>query len=132
MNYDDWDKELKSEAKAHEDYRIDAQKVVDRYEDEETRENSQFNILWSNVEVLHAALYAKAPIPDIRRRFLDRDPDGKEAAEVAERAVSYCIDTYDFNGTMDRAVDDYLIAGAGQVRLRYEPFFESKPTRVGL
>ena len=140
MNYDDWDKALRAEKKAHEDYRKIAQQVVDRYEDEERRkkgdttnsDESKFNILWSNTEVLHSALYAKPPIPDIRRRFLDRDPNGKEAAEVAERAVSYCIDTYDFDGTMDTSLDDCLIAGLGQVRLRYEPYFDSRETRIDL
>jgi len=128
MKYEDWIEELDAEEAAHEKYRDKAQAVVDRYEDEEERSDSQFNILWSNVEVLHSALYAKAPTPDIRRRYLDNDPDGKEAAEVAERAVSYCIDTYDFNGPIDATVDDYLISGLGQCRLRYTPYFESKTT----
>ena len=138
FSYKDWTEALRAEEKAHEDYRKYAGQVVDRYEDEERRNDTQntdeskFNILWSNTEVLHSALYAKPPIPDIRRRFLDRDKAGKEAAEIAERAASYCIDTYDFDGTMDVSLDDYLIAGMGQVRLRYTPYFESKETRVPL
>lgn len=132
MNYKDWTDALRAEEKAHEDYRKEAQQVVDRYEDEEKRDDSKFNILWSNTEVLHSALYAKSPIPDIRRRFLDKDPNGKEAAEVAERAASYCIDTYDFDGTIDISLDDYLISGLGQVRLRYTPYFEEKETRIDL
>lgn len=122
--YDDWMKELESEEKAHKDYRKKAQKVVDRYEDEQERDDSEFNILWSNTEVIHSALYAKSPTPDIRRRYLDRDPDGKEAAELAERAVSYSIDTKDFDGAVDTSVDDYLVPGMGVMRLRYKPYFD--------
>lgn len=130
---EDWLKELDNEEKAHKEYRDRAQKVVDRYEDEEDRDDHRFNILWSNVEVLHSAVYEKKPTPDIRRRFLDRDKAGKQASEVAERAVSFAMDVYDYDGTMDVAVDDYLIAGLGQVRLRYTPYFESgEPPRIGL
>ena len=133
MNYDDWIDELDSEDNAHKDYRERAQKVVDRYEDEEDRKETKFNILWSNVETLSSALYAKTPSPDVRRRFTDKDPDGKKAAMVTERALSHCIDTYDFDGMINVALTDYLVPGLGQVRLRYKPYFElgEKP-RVAL
>ena len=121
MNYDDWVKELDAEDGAHKDYRKRALKVVDRYEDEEDRETTKFNILWSNTEVLSSALYARTPSPDVRRRFLDKDPDGKKAAMLAERAISHCIDTYDFDGMVNTVLTDYLVPGMGQVRLRYKP-----------
>lgn len=127
MNVKDWINELDAEDKAHKDYRVRAQKVVDAYEDDKARETSEFNILWSNVEVLHSALYGKTPNPDIRRRYLDRDKAGKQAAELAERAASYALDVYDFDGTVDISIDDYLIAGLGVVRLRYEPYYDTKP-----
>ncbi|TFH50111.1 MAG: hypothetical protein E4H01_02965 [Lysobacterales bacterium] len=123
----DWIAELEIEEKAHKAFRVRAQKVVDAYEDEKERDTSEFNILWSNVEVLHSALYGKTPNPDVRRRYLDKDKAGKQAAELAERAVSYALDVYDFDGAIDAAVDDYLIAGLGIVRVRYEPFYETKP-----
>lgn len=123
-SYTDWMKALDAEKKAHEDWRTAAGKVIDRYEDEQDRDDTKFNILWSNTEVLHSAVYAKTPTPDIRRRFLDKDPAGKKASEVAERAVSYAMDVYDFDGTMDVAIDDFLLGGLGQVRLRYKPYYE--------
>jgi len=124
MDYDDWIDELDSEDNAHKEYRERAQKVVDRYEDEEDRKETKFNILWSNTEVLHSTLYARTPSPDIRRRFHDKDPNGKKAAQIAERAVSHCIDTYDFDGMISVALTDYLVPGMGQVRLRYKAYFE--------
>ena len=124
MNYDGWIKELDAEDRAHRDWRKDADKVVERYEDDIERDDNKFNILWSNTEVLHSAVYSKTPSPDIRRRFLDKDPAAKKAAMVAERAVSYAIDNYDFDATMDTAIDDFLLPGLGQVRLRYKPYFK--------
>ena len=124
MNYDDWIKELDAEESAHKSYRDRAQKVVDRYQDEEDQKEAKFNILWSNTEVLHSTLYARTPKPDIRRRFTDRDPDGKKAAQIAERCVSYCIDRYDFDGTIGLPITDYLVPGLGQVRLRYKPYYK--------
>ena len=123
----EWLAELDAEEKAHKRFRERAQKVVDAYEDEQDRDSNEFNILWSNVEVLHPALYAKSPNPDIRRRYLDRDKAGKDAAELAERAVSYAIDAYDFDGSVDTAIDDYLLTSLGVIRMRYEPYFETKP-----
>ncbi len=116
----EWLSELESEEKAHKEFRERARKVVERYEDEAKRaHDSEFNILWSNTEVLHAALYARTPTPDIRRRHLDKDRNGKMAAEIAERAAAYCLDTYDFDAEADNAIDDYLLSGLGVIRLRY-------------
>ena len=124
MNCEEWLKELKSEEKAHSEFRDAAKQVVERFEDEEDRDDTKYNILWANTEVLHSAVYNKRPTPDIRRRFLDKDKAGKDAAEIAERCVTYALDSYDFDGTADVAIDDYLVAGLGQVRLRYKPYFE--------
>ena len=125
-----WHRELKAEEKAHEDFREQAEKVVEIYEDERERYTSEFNILWSNTEVMHSALYARTPNPDIRRRYLDRDPAGKKASELAERAVSYALDVYDFDGTMDEAINDYLLTSIGMVRMRYSPYFEEREGEV--
>jgi len=122
--YDFWMKEIKAEGKAHKDWRARAKKVMERYTDEEKSEDARFNILWSNTEVLHAAVYGKTPNPDIRRRHKDKDPIAREISEVSERAVSYTLDVYDFDGSVDSVVDDYLLAGLGNARLRYTPYFE--------
>ena len=125
----EWLNELEREEKVHRKFRNRSEKIVERYEDDNeanARRNDEdkFNILWSNEEVLHSALYAKTPNPEVRRRYLDRDPVGKQAAEITERAVSYSLDTYDFDDTIDNAITDYLVPGMGQVRMRYKPYFE--------
>lgn len=124
---------LGKEEKANGKKRERAQKVVDVYADERDRNDasSKFNILWSNVNVLSGALYNKSPKPDVRRRFIDKDPVAREVAAVLERGVSFMLDSYDFDGTADWAISDYLTAGYGQVRVRYNPYFgKGKPIPV--
>lgn len=59
-----------------------ARKVEKRYRDERTKDSrdnppSHFNILWSNVQTLIPACFARLPQPDVSRRFTDRDPVGR-------------------------------------------------------
>jgi hypothetical protein len=84
---------------------------------------STFNIFHSNIETLVPALYNSTPIPDVRRRFNDDDPVGKEVSEIYERSISYQIDTYDLDCTILAAVRDMAITSRGLVRVRYEPSF---------
>jgi hypothetical protein len=123
--YDYWIKELDAEDKAHKDWRRRAKAVLKRYTDEEQSNDSRFNILWSNTEVMHSAVYGKTPNPDVRRRFKDKDPLSREISEVMERALSFSMDTYDFDSTADTVIDDYLLAGMGNARVRYSPLFET-------
>ncbi|MCR4320228.1 MAG: hypothetical protein NUV74_07865, partial [Candidatus Brocadiaceae bacterium] len=122
-----WLREL-SLSSTHEDkWRKRAKKVIDRYRDEaaddEDNRKSRFNILFSNTEVLRGVIYQKSPIPDVRRRFLDRDPVGREAAQVLQRALAYCADSYDFDGVMAGIVEDYLLPGRGVARVKYIPSY---------
>jgi len=81
----------------------------------------RFAILWSNVQTLAPAIYAKRPVPEVSRRFNDPDPVGKVAADVLERALSYSLESYDFDGRMQLCRNDYLLAGRGQLWARYVP-----------
>lgn len=116
-------------ASAHEKkWRHRAEKVIKRYRDEEAAENDEqrspkFNILYANTEVLRGVIYNKTPVPDVRRRFLDKDNVGREAAQVLQRALSYCADSYDFDGVMGQVIEDYLLPGRGMAKVRYVPTF---------
>ena len=127
---DAWLSVLEKEAKVNDKKRERAQEVVDVYADDRKDNDTanQFNILWSNTQVLAGALYSHTPKPDIRRRFLDRDPVSREVAAVLERSASFLIDSYDFDGTAGWALNDYLVPGFGQVRIRYKPFYEKGPS----
>ena len=123
--YSFWIKQLDEEAKVHRDFRENGKAVMSRYKDERKRLSAKFNILWSNTEVMHAAVYAQPPKPDIRRRFRDADPVARETSKLMERAVSYAIDQFDFDACADSAIDDFLLAGLGTARVRYIPYIET-------
>ena len=101
-------------------------KIIKRYRDD-TRSASgnqaaKFNILWSNVQTLIPAVYAKLPKADVSRRFGDNDQIGRVAALLIERAVDYEIEHYpDFRATMRHAVEDRFLGGRGVAWVRYEP-----------
>lgn len=81
----------------------------------------RFAILWSNVQTLAPAIYAKRPVPEVSRRFNDPDPVGKVAADVLERALAYSLEAYDFDGRIGLCRNDYLLSGRGQLWIRYVP-----------
>ena len=101
-------------------------KLIKRYRDD-TRgqsgnETAKFNILWSNVQTLIPAVYAKLPKADVSRRFGDNDQVGRVAASLVERALDFEIEHYpDFRATMRYCVEDRFLGGRGVAWVRYEP-----------
>jgi hypothetical protein len=115
-----WVAELNLADKLESDWRTEADAIYDKYEAEEEK-TSSFCILWSNTEILSAAVYNSTPKPDVRRRFRDSDKLGKAVAQVLERSIAYELDDYDFDDEIDAAVLDVLLVGRGIVRIKYEP-----------
>jgi hypothetical protein len=101
-------------------------KIIKRYRDD-TRsaggnDTAKFNILWSNVQTLIPAVYAKLPKADVTRRFGDNDPVGRVASLLIERALDFEIEHYpDFRATMKYCVEDRFLGGRGTAWVRYEP-----------
>lgn len=120
-----WLLEWETASKQEEDWRKAARDVVKQYRSDNKRKGSHFNILWSNTEIMRPSLYNQTPKADVRRRFRDEDPVGKEIAEVLERGLEFSLDAYDFDGVMVDCVDDYMLPGRGVARVRYEPSFET-------
>ena len=76
-----WRGELDRAGRAERDWMGRADKVVERYRaDKRQSGRRQVNILWANTEILKPAVYSQTPAPDVRRRYLDDDPVGREAA----------------------------------------------------
>jgi hypothetical protein len=101
-------------------------KIVKRYRDDNrsqhTNETAKFNILWSNVQTLIPAVYAKLPKAVAQRRFGDNDQVGRVAGQLLERALDFEIEHYpDFRATMKHAVEDRFLGGRGVAWVRYEP-----------
>ena len=90
-----------------------------------TANRRRFAVLWSNVQTLQPAIYAKQPVPMVDRRYRDEDPVGKVASDVLERALGFSLDQYDFDGRVKLCVLDYLLPGRGQVWVRYIPHMKT-------
>ena len=123
-----WLKRIEGAGKHEEKWRKRARNVERLHNDQEgdtasSHRQARFNILWSNTQTLKPAIFSGDPQPDVRRRFLDKDPDAKEAAAVLERALSYALDAHDFTEALSDVEEDYLLAGRGVPRVRYIPTF---------
>lgn len=126
-----WVGKIQKEEKAHDDFRKAAEDAEREYFDERKDGKKQlFNLFYSTVNTLQARLFSRVPVPDVRRRY-DVPPGsppelqqmaqaGKQAAQLIERALAYTIDTSPFFTNADQAVTDYLVAGLGVPRVKYE------------
>lgn len=118
--------------KEEKNWRENVVHVLKRYRQEqntqdyyERTQSNRFNILWSNTEVMRPVLYNSTPAPDVRRRFRDKDPVGKQSSEIIERGLAYTLDAYDFDHTMEMGVLDVLLPGRAVVRVKYDPTIET-------
>jgi hypothetical protein len=92
-----------------------------RYESSANVKTRKYQMLWSNMEVMKPAVYAKAPQPVCQRRFRDADPTGRVAVEMLERACRFQMDINDFGNRFESVRDDYLLYARGTARVFYEP-----------
>ena len=79
-----------------------------------------FNILWSNIQTMKPALFARIPEIIAERRHRDRDPVGRIASEVIQRAANEEIERNGFKDAMDQVVLDVLLVGRGVPWVRFE------------
>jgi hypothetical protein len=130
-----WQMQLALAETDHKDFWDEAQATIERYRNDhqaaKRRDSKRFAVLYSNVETLKSALYARTAKPDVRRRYPDFSrPDDKvsrESATVIERGLEYCNDIYDVDTPINAAMHDHLTAGRGVVRVDYEPIFGEQP-----
>jgi len=117
-----WLMELRLADRAERDWRTQASRAYKRYAKADTP-RSGFNILWSNTETLCPAIFNSTPRPDVRRRFKDADPTGKWVSDILERALTFSMDSEDFEGRARPLVLDLLLGGRAVCRVRYVPSF---------
>lgn len=119
-----WQGQIELSERDHKEWIKDGKTVVKRYKGDNDKigraNNRKFNILFSNTETLKAALFARMAKPDVRRRFADQDPIGRQVAEIVERAAIYTQDTCESEKAFEHAIEDYLLPGRGVVRVCYE------------
>jgi len=123
--YQDWYNCIAQYERTYKDWESRSDKIVKRYRDDSrsrNNPNAKFNILWSNVQTITPAIFARLPRPDVSRRFRDNDPVGRVASMMLERALEYEIEHYaDYNSAMKSSVLDRLLGGRGTSWVRYEP-----------
>jgi hypothetical protein len=131
-----WLRELQAADTHEKKWRERAEKIVNLYKDEragaENNSEYRFNILYSNTEVLKGALYSRCPVPDIRRRHLEKDPVGRVASIILTRAVATALDLYDFDSVMRDCVQDMVLPGRGVARVKYVPTVSKSEKRVAV
>ena len=124
-----WHDEISRYQEEYKKWTERGEKIVKRYRDERKdaeQADARFNILWSNVQTLKPAIYAKPPNPEISRRFDDKNDAGRVASIILERILDFEIKEYpDFHDTLSCVVDDRLLPGRGVAWLRYEPKIEA-------
>jgi hypothetical protein len=118
-----WLDQIERSGTDEKDWREDAEKAEGVYQSKQGSRNREFNIFHANIETIVPALYNSTPIPDVRRRFADKDPVGKVVSDIIERSLSFSVDTYDFDGTMHATIKDSEITDRGVARVRYVPYF---------
>jgi hypothetical protein len=127
-----WISELDLSERYQKKYLDRCNKIRDRYKDKEADKVSNFQrrrfaVLWSNIQTLQPACYARLPVPVVTRTFNDPDPVGRVASEVLERALKVSLDNYDFDQVMKCLRDDYLLFARGVPWVRYVPTFGQAP-----
>jgi hypothetical protein len=133
--YEDWYNCIVQYERTFKEWEGRADKIVKRYRDESrsrNNPNAKFNILWSNVQTITPAVFARLPRPDVSRRFRDNDPIGRVASMMLERALEYEIEHYgDYASAMKQAVQDRLLGGRGTAWVRYEPHIVGQAAGMG-
>jgi hypothetical protein len=130
--YEDWYKVLMGYERSYKRWEARVDRIVKKYKDDsryDRNPNARFNILWSNVQTIQPAIFARLPRPDVSRRFRDNDPIGRVASMMLERALEFELEHYgDYKSAMNNSVLDRLLGGRGVAWVRYEPHIVGEET----
>lgn len=133
-----WIGEIDTSEKWQTDYLARCRRIIRRYKQDTYQQNGvidssqrRFSILWSNIQTLGPAVYARTPEPVVGRRFKDNDPTARMASEVLERALRFSVEQYDFDERMEECRDDYLLLARGQIWVRYMPPEQPQAVEAG-
>lgn len=125
-----WLTELAAAKKAAKKWQDNAKRITKVYLDErdlerELRGASRLNLFSANVNTLRAMMFGQVPRVEVSRRFDDADDDeARVAGEILERGLNSDIGEQ-FSWAIGQALDDRLLVGFGQGRVRYEADFET-------
>lgn len=80
----------------------------------------EFQLFWSNIQVMGPSIYARPPVPVVTPKFKDRRPLYRTSSELLERACVVSFDMSDIDQSMIALRDDLAIVGRGAAWVRYD------------
>lgn len=122
---DYWLGRIEAEEDAHKKYREDAKAAFKAYRDPDKR--TKFPIYWSTVQVVLAAIYAREPKPDVRKRNSTDPKSADNIAQAIERAIAFFQDTEDYHRSILPAIEDYQVGGLGIAKVELDTETEQVP-----
>jgi hypothetical protein len=117
-----WLKEIARAEKQRQAWQLRAEEILRLYRKQTSDfgKPRRFAMLWANTEVMKPAVYARPPVPQVSRRFKDRDPVGRLAAEILERNTAFELERMNIDAVLRNCRDDLLLPGRGTAWVRYE------------
>jgi hypothetical protein len=122
-----WQLELSAARDVVRPWQEQASKIVDRYLDQrdgqQRKGGKRVNLFTANVQTVSAIIYGRTPQVTVTRRFADASDDvARVAGELQERLLNADLerDGDTCAEALEHALQDRLIGGLGQVRVRYE------------
>lgn len=114
-------REIESYHRSTSSWYEEGENIVKVYMDESiTGSSRRFALLWANTETLKPAVYVKPPVAICSRRYKDKDPIARIAAEIIERATNTTFELYNADEVFRMVRDDRLLPGRGAAWVRYE------------
>jgi hypothetical protein len=125
-----WISELDLAEKDRKRWKAEADRVIRRYAESENEASTdskqrRYALLWSNIETLEPAVFARVPTAVVSRRWEDADPVGRIASEVLERALNFMLESVDFLDVMGGVRKDFLLTARGVTWVRYVPHMQT-------
>ncbi len=126
-----WLAQITRYEKDFEQWQRAGEKLIKLYaRQKETNDVRRFAMLYANTEVLKPSIYSRPPVPQVSRRFKDRDPIGRKAAELLERSSSYELERQNIDATLRSCRDDLVLPGRGQVWIRYKAEIDEETQEI--
>lgn len=119
-----WKSQIQSAKDAHKSYRQDAKEAEQLYCDD----TLNYNLFYSNVQILDSHLCLTNPKPDIQKRFAKFVESDKrrsnlysEVAKIVSSATEYVVDVSCLNESFKKAIHNCNVSGRGIIWIDYEP-----------
>lgn len=126
-----WLKKIETAEKHWENYHNLVKEVREYYKND--KKKNRHSIFWSSIETLKPFLYFKQPVAYVERKEKVVNPVASVACSILEKALHKSIESFDFDGIIKYARNDFLLSGMGLAYERYAPSFKTvKQQTIGI